>query len=99
MTTEAEVSEATTQVVVNHYRVDENTGRITVSVKCCTRHGSASWDGPTKEYSVDIQMFRDRFSGDIDAYENWVAAEHKSMTGPPTGLVEALHARKGKVIG
>lgn len=99
MAGEAEVPVATTTVVVNDYRVDPLTGRIEVSVKCCTKHGSASWDGPTKQYSIDIQMFRDRFGGDIEAYETWVAAEHKSMTGPPVGLVEALNVRKGKVIG
>lgn len=91
--------EATTQVVVNDYRVDPKTGFVTVSVKCQTTAGSASWDGPTKDYGIDIQMFRDRFQGDIEAYEAWVAAEHKSITGPPTGLVDALTIRKGRVIG
>lgn len=99
MAEEAEVPAATTQVVVNHYHVDENTGRITVSVKCCTKHGSASWDGPSKQYSVDIQMFRDRFNGDIAAYEAYVAAEHRSISGPPIGLVDALKIRKGRIIG
>jgi hypothetical protein len=90
---------AVTTVVVEEYNVNPMTGFITVSVHCHTVDGSASWDGPSKQYGLDVQQFRDRFAGDIDALEAWVANEHRSITGPPTGLVNALRVRKGKVIG
>ena|ERR1700721_387204 len=90
---------AVTTVVIDDYRVDKLTGRIEVDVHCHTVSGKASWDGPKKTYSADLQMFRDQFAGDIEAFELYVAREHKSITGPPTGLVAALGKRKGKVIG
>jgi len=90
---------AVTTVVVEEYSVNKMTGHITVSVHCHTVDGNASWDGPSKTYSTDIQMFRDKFQADIAVFENWVAREHSSITGPPTGLVEALAVRKGRVIG
>ena len=90
---------AETTVVVEEYKVHPHTGHITVSVHCHTVDGTASWDGPTKHYSVDAHMFRDRFQSDIEAFEGWVANEHRSITGHPEGLVEALQTRKGTVIG
>jgi hypothetical protein len=89
---------ATTTVIVDDYHVNQKTGHVTATVHCHTVSGNASWDGPKKQYGCDIQRFRDQFAGDIDAFENWVAREHKSITGPPVGLVEALMKRKGRVI-
>jgi hypothetical protein len=99
MMSEVVAPTATTTTVIDDYRVDRMTGRIEVDVHCHTVAGKASWDGPKKTYGCDLQQFRDQFAGDIDAYEAWVAREHGSITGPPTGLVEALGKRKGKIIG
>ena len=81
-------------VVIEDYSVDPKSGRVTVTVHTHTVDGNASWDGPSRDYSVDVQMFRDRFAGDISQFENWVANEHRSITGPPTGLANALSRRK-----
>jgi hypothetical protein len=90
---------AETTVVIEQYKVNPHTGHITVSVHCHTVDGNSRWNGPTKVYGTDLQMFRDKFQGSVEAFETWVANEHKSITGPPTGLVETLQTRKGKVIG
>lgn len=89
-----------TTVVIDDYDVNPMTGYVTVTVHTHTVDAErrSSWDGPSKKYGIDLQAFRDRFKGDIEAYETWVANEHKSITGPPTGLVDALTKRKGRVI-
>jgi hypothetical protein len=89
---------AVTTVVIDDYRVDQRTGFIEVEVHCHTVDGNASWNGPSKQYGIDLQAFRDKFQGDIAAFEAWVSREHRSITGPPTGLTEALAKRKGKVL-
>jgi hypothetical protein len=90
---------ATSQVIVDDYHVHPQSGHITITVTTHTKTANSKWKGETKQYGCDIQTLRDRFAGDIQQFENWVAAEHKSMTGPPPGLAEAVMVRKGRVIG
>jgi hypothetical protein len=89
---------AKTNVMIHDYKVDANTGRIELHLKSKTVDGNATWEGPVKQYSVDPQMFRDRFNGDIAQFEAWASAEHKAVVGVPPGLTDALLKRKGSVI-
>lgn len=90
---------AVTTVVVDDYHVHPHTGHITVTVHCHTVAGKSSWDGPNKRYGCDLQRFRDQFAGNVEAFEAYVANEHRSIAGPPPGLSEALMKRKGQQIG
>jgi hypothetical protein len=91
-------TDAVSQVKVEDYHVNPNTGHITLSLTTYTKTGNASWQGETKQYGCSLQMLRDQFNGDIDQLESHFAAQHKSITGPPPGLVEALMKRKGRVL-
>ena len=90
---------AETTVIIHDYRVDGNTGRIEVHLKCRTVDGKASWDGPVKQYSVDPQALRDRFNGSVGEFEQWAMNEHASIVGAPPGLAEQLAKRKGTILG
>lgn len=89
----------TTSVVIHDYKVDSNTGRIELHLKCRNIEGTAMWDGPVKQYSIDPQGLQDRFNGGIAQFETWAANQHKAIVGVKPGLAEELAARKGKVIG
>lgn len=89
----------TSSVVIHDYKVDPNTGRIELHLKCRNTEGTATWDGPVKQYSCDPQTLQDRFNGDITQFEAWAANQHKAIVGVKPGLQEELQSRKGKVIG
>lgn len=89
---------AQTKVIVDDYRVNPNTGHIEVDVHCHSVDGEAEWHGKPRTYGVDLQLFRDKFAGDIAQFESWVAMQHRSIAGPPPGLANALVRRKGKAL-
>lgn len=90
---------AESQIIIHDYHVDQNTGHVSVFVKTHTVEGSASWDGPTRRYGIDAVAFRDRFEGNVQQFENWVASEHRAYEGAHVDLVDHLLQRKGKAIG
>lgn len=88
----------TSSVVIHDYKADAHTGRIELHLKVRNTEGSATWDGPVKQYSCDAQTLRDRFNGNLDEFEAWASREHRHNVGVKPGLHEELQARKGKVI-
>ena len=90
---------AESKVVIHDYKLDPNTGRVELHLKTQNTEGTATWEGPVKQYSCDQHMLRDRFNGNIEEFEAWCAREHQQLTGVHPDLHATLAARKGKVIG
>jgi hypothetical protein len=87
------------KTVVKNISVNRETGHIVYHVHTVNTEGNATWNGPVKDYGVDLQMLRDRFNGNIEEFEAWILKEHAPYVGANPELTDRLLKRIGGTLG
>lgn len=88
-----------TSIWVRRINVHPHTGHTTVRLQSKTTNGTASWDGPLKDWGVDAETFYYRFGGSKQQLIDYLVGEHKAFMGRHAAFTEELTQLEGKQIG